>query len=192
LKKIDLKYYSKSDEIYSVKLGNGCEYHFKQERQAKAFLNKTNRFLTEQLAFVNHVYTNIYCCYRNNYLLFSPNSGKRAADIYQSERNINDLCQGVTASLEKAVWMGNTTNGNYIVFSAFYYCCNALRNICYNLNNLSERQNLTSLKYQVSSFINEVNVIERGLNEWEQMKVVRVFERARLTDIETINMAKVV
>ncbi|MBS2212143.1 hypothetical protein KEM09_12055 [Carboxylicivirga mesophila] len=192
MKKIDLKYYSFVDDKYIVRLGNGHEYEFKQERQAKAFLVKTSKYLTEQLNFSNHIFTNVILTYRQNYLLFSPNSGKRQADVYQAERDINDFINAIHKSLEKAIWMGSTNNGNYIVFSAFYYVCYALRNICANLNVLAERQKLTSLKYQLSSYQREINLIETSLNEFEQMKAVRIFERARYTDIESINMAKVV
>lgn len=192
MKKIDLKYYSLIDGKYIVRLGNGHEYEFNQERQAKAFLVKTSSYLTEQLSFINHVYTQIICTYRQNYLLFSPNSGKRQADVFQAERNINDYNNGVGKALDKAVWMANTRNGNYIVFSAFYYCCYALRNVCANLNILVDRQKLTTLKYQIVSYQREINLIESSLNEFEQIKAVRIFERARYTDIESINMAKVV
>ncbi|WP_143525133.1 hypothetical protein [Labilibacter marinus] len=192
MKKIELKYYTKIDDCYRVKLGNGFEFSFKQEKQAQSFLRKTNKFLTEQLAFINHVYSQVFLTYRQNYLLFTPDSGKRQGAILQAERNINKYLTGVSESLSKSVWMSNTKNGNYIVFSAFYYCVSALRNICLDLNQLVERQKLTTLKYQVINFHNEVNMIERSLNEYEQLKAFAVIERVRYQDIEKITMSKVV
>ncbi len=192
LKEIKLTYYRIIDDKYVVKLGNGFEFAFNQERQAKAFLNKTSRFLTEQLSFINHIYSSVFLTYRQNYLLFAPNSGKRQAEIFQAERIINDQCSRISESLNKAVWMSNTRNGNYIVFSAFYFCVSALRTVCSELNLLVQRQKLTTLKYQIVNYHNEINLIERGLNEFEQLKAVRVFERARLDDLESIQLSKVV
>ncbi|TRX70532.1 hypothetical protein [Carboxylicivirga sp. M1479] len=192
MKKIELKYYSKTDDIYTVRLGNGLEFEFKQEKQAQAFLRKTSKNLTEQLTFINHVYSQMFLTYRQNYLLFAPNSGKRQANIFQAERNINDYFTGVASSLNKSVWMSNTKNGNYIVFSAFYYCIYAFRNVCAELNLLVERQKLTTLKYQLINYHNEINLIERNLNEYEQIKAVRMSNRARYDDINSVTMARVV
>nr|WP_319398219.1 hypothetical protein [uncultured Carboxylicivirga sp.] len=193
MKKIELRTYSKTiDENYLVKLGNGFEFEFKQEKQAISFLRKTSKFLTEQLAFINHVYTNVFVTYRQNYLLFSPSANSKQAPIFKAERNLNELFIGVSDSLNKSVWMSPSQNGNYIVFSAFYYCINSLRNACYELNVLVERKNLTALKYELTNYQNEINLIERGLNEFEQLKAIRSTDRARFMDITNISMSKVV
>jgi len=191
MKEIKLKNFRVCDETYIVSLGNGYQFDFKQERKALKFLSNTSQFLTEQLVFINNLYSRLFMTYRQYYLLFKPQKGKQA-EIFQAERTITSSFTGIHESLEKAVWMCNTVNGNYIVFSAYYFCINSLRNICQTLNLLSTRQKLTALKYELKGYHNEINQIERSLNEYGQIKAVRMIERARYSDIETINMSKVV
>jgi len=193
MKKIILTNYSiNNNKEYSVTLGNGCCFEFPQEKQALAFLRKTSKYLTEQLVFINNIYSRIFQSYRQNFLLFKPDSGKRQQIVLQAERTIIVNIEGIHKALEKAVWMSSSVNGNYIVFSAYYYCVNSLRSICQSLGILTQRNTLTALKYELLAYHNEINQIERSLNEYGQIKAVRMIERARYSDIETINMSKVV
>ncbi|MCU4165226.1 hypothetical protein [Carboxylicivirga caseinilyticus] len=192
MKKIVIKNYEKALDGYLVKLGNGYEYLFNSEKNAQSFLRKTSQFLTEQLSFINHIYTNVFVCYRNNFLLFVPNSGKRSADIYQAERNLIEFLQRIPESLNKSFWMAQSENGNFIVFAAFYYCVTALRNSCFELNRLADRQKLTTLKYELINLQSEINLIERNLNEYELNKAARTGQHSRFMDIVNISMSKVV
>ncbi len=192
MKKINLKKYCKIDNIYVVKLGNGYGFEFLQEKKAQTFLKKINKHLTEQLYFINEVYASVYYTYRQNYLLFTPNSNLRQQNILQAERKINDLSNGIVSNLMKAVNMSGTENGNFIVYASIYYCLYALRSICMELNRVVERQKLTTLKYQIISYHQQINNIESELNKYEQTKAVIHFDKAKVIDLELVNMSKVI
>jgi len=191
MKKVELKHYSKVSDSYQVKLGNGFGFDFKQEKQAQEFLRKLSKHLTEKLFEMNHLFVDGFSLYRQNWILFKTDSKKQAA-LLQAERKIKSDFDLIQQSFEKIVWQSNTVNGNYVVYSSFYFIINSLRSVCSYMNDLAERQNLTSLKYSIVILQNSITQIDRDLNEYEVKKATFFFERSRLDDNNQTIMSKVI
>jgi hypothetical protein len=192
MKRIDLKKYTKLESVYSVKLGNGLIFNFNQEKQAIQFLCKSSKFLTEKMVELNKLYYDCFLLYRQNWILFKPDSNKRSANIFEAERNIKDLFHQIDNSFEKMVWQSSTENGCYIVFQCFSFIIRSLRECLSSLNIISMRQNLISLKYNVISLQNQLISLDRDIKEYEIKKAVGFFDVERLENVTSVLMSKVI
>ena len=73
--KIDNIY--KEESGYSVYLGDGKRYFFKNKKVAREFLTRVAHFYKEKLSLLNELYAEIYAMYRGYYMVWNKSLEKR-------------------------------------------------------------------------------------------------------------------
>jgi len=63
-------------KLYTITLGNGCFYEFKQLRKAKAFNCETSRFLTKKILLLNAIYIDLLTIGRKQWAISENRQGK--------------------------------------------------------------------------------------------------------------------
>lgn len=151
--------------LYNVYLGNEVRIYFKQEKEAKAFLTETNRFLNKKLFEINYVFTRIFVCYQEQawfYLEIEKPDFDLENDI---EDNIKYTKKMLTLLVQKR---GN--NSNHFAFVNMMKALFYIKEIINKLNQLFDSRKMYNQLHFIEMQLEYLGRIEIEIESWAKTK----------------------
>ena len=166
MRQIKLSYFKKTENVYSVKLGNHTVHTFKSYKATIKFLSESSKFLTEKLHFYNNVYSSTFNLYRQTWLYFDYNCKVLYDNMYVYDRQINESFTIIDDVFNKVSTRHLFDNYNIYVFKSFFLISSELQSIIIKLKNLYKTKSVPSLLFQLDHLLDNLFNINNDLNNY--------------------------
>jgi hypothetical protein len=176
MKVIALSVPKKQDETFHVYLGNGSHHVFKSERDVKAFIARTNKFLTQELFEANLLYTEIFSIYRQYWLLLDNSRKTKKAATYQDDRHCTEYLNNINEVLNRTLFVDDGKDGAVLVFVNFKKVSTYLQKIIHVLRNHAEKRGSTIDLYNFNNLLNRLIRFDNELDNYGKLECFDLFD----------------
>lgn len=148
----------KNDKLYKVYLGNNYVFESKSFALAKAFLNKTNKFLNIQLHEINMIVKELQLEYRNIWFYLD--------DTIDVEVKIVESFKTVDYKLNIAISRAGYTDGNYYVFNHLEFALYELNSIADTIAKIQYKKSNMPDYYRLIIIVNKTKQLIEQLEKY--------------------------
>lgn len=170
MKKIVLKQFLKTASGYQVNLGNGTVHVFPSLRLAKAFLNKTNQFLTERAFAIHSIYMALWQEYQRVWFYYGFGSKYSYTSHTLDQKKCADELQSAESAILMAFNASDATNGSHISFRQLRIAITCLKASIKILMPLFRLRSQTADLYRLENYFAQLIDIENKLNSYAQLQ----------------------
>lgn len=163
---ISCTYYSKSLDIYKVKLGNGTIHEFKSEKKCLSFLAKTSKFLTRKYNELNLIYSDVFTLYRQIYFYFDNDKCNPKAKVYEIRRLINKSFSQIEETFERLSFSNCHQSTNQIQFIQINSIIETLLLVAVNIKSVNENKSYASTQVRAEFLINQLSIISNQIKSY--------------------------
>lgn len=160
MRKIVLRRIDRRNSKYCFDLGNDTSHEFSSKRAAKAYINKTNFFLTEKLYQTHSLYTECLIKY-NSYWGYFGLSKKHNED-YACKTQLKDA-QHYLNSIPEACF---GPQGNVYVYQMFGGAFTSIKNTAKTLLIVARSKSITQDIYTLNDLIKRATGLENELRNY--------------------------
>ncbi len=169
MKKIKLDQIQPENGQYKIYLGNGRTIFFPSKRKAQAFLNQTNKFLTQQTFEIHLLYMECWQEYQRCWFYFGSGDQQYSLHFINQQRCSDYLksCEeSLTLAISRSVW----ERGNSISFHCVNVAIKCLKDSVEILIPLFSKRSQTAETYRTSSVFSRLIDIENRLHLYGQFE----------------------
>lgn len=167
---ISCTYYSKSIDIYTVKLGNGTIHEFKSEAKCISFLAKTSKFLTKRYNELNLLYSDVFTLYRQIYFYFDNDKKNPKAKSYEIRRQINKSFSQIEKMFERLTFSNCHSSSNQIQFFQINSIIEGLIFASVNIKSINENKSYAATQVRAEFLINQLSTISNQIKSYSLEK----------------------
>lgn len=154
---IKIRVYTKTETGYKVILGNGSVSYFTKITETRKFIADTNRFLTDQLFYLNELYTKTYNLYRVIWMI---------EDKYGNILTIEEKLDSANRCLTKAYRRSNFKDGNELVFINMIKAIRFLKEVLENERIIFKKRSDTYNIYRIDTIEENINRVNLQLKNY--------------------------
>ena len=178
MKRVQLERFSidNSTGNYRVFLGNGTARTFTSLRLTKAFLAKTNRYLSELLHETHQVYKDTWNAYQDNWFYFEHDKSSMNVHFYEKDRvckrNLLMIDEKLNFITTRSMW----ANGHYFTFFHFKTIFIGFKETLKILIFLNKSRSNTNEIYRLRSIYRRVKVLGEDLQGYSEEDAMLLFD----------------